>query len=144
VLYQADAECHPDAILIATGSEVSLAIDAAKKLQQEDINVRVVSMPSTDVFLAQDETYRENVLPSTTTAKVAVEAASADYWYRFVGPQGRIVGMNRFGASAPAKDVFRECGFTVENVIDAVKEVIHTSAISAHHFQSKCASGELI
>lgn len=143
VLFQADANSHPDAILIATGSEVSLAMDAAKKLQQEEINVRVVSMPSTDVFLAQDEKYREDVLPSTAMARVAVEAAAADYWYRFVGLQGRIIGMNRFGASAPAKDVFRDCGFTVENVINAVKEVICTSADSAHHFQPKCASGEL-
>lgn len=143
VLFEADAQRHPDAILIATGSEVALAMEAAKKLQQEEINVRVVSMPSTDVFLAQDAKYRESVLPAGVMAKVAVEAASADYWYRFVGPQGRIIGMHSFGASAPAKDVFREFGFTVENVVNAVKEVICTSAESAHHFQPKCASGQL-
>ncbi len=143
VLFEADAQRQPDAIVIATGSEVALAMDAAKKLQQEEINVRVVSMPSTDVFLAQDEDYRESVIPALVTARVAVEAATADYWYRFVGPQGRIIGMNRFGASAPAKDVFREYGFTVENVIHAIKEVICTSADNAHHFQPKCATGEL-
>jgi len=114
-----------------------------KKIQQEEINVRVVSMPSTDVFLAQDEKYQESVLPSDITARVAVEAASADYWYRFVGHQGRIVGLNRFGASAPAKDVYRDCGLTVENVVNAIKEVIHSSADCAHHTPSKCAAGEL-
>ncbi len=137
------AEGKPDAILIATGSEVNLAIEAAKKLKEEEIFVRVVSMPSTNVFLAQDEVYREQVLPKEIVAKVAIEAASADYWYRFVGLQGQVVGLNRFGASAPAKEVYRDCGFTVERIVDVTKETIYAAATLLHHFQAKCASGEI-
>lgn len=135
------AEGKPDAIIIATGSEVALAMDAAKQLRDQDIFVRVVSMPSTDVFLAQDEEYRSTVLPSDVTARVAVEAAAADYWYRFVGLQGRVVGLNRFGASAPAKDVYKDCDITVDNVIAMTKEVIFSAANAAHPFHAKCASG---
>jgi transketolase len=134
---------RPDVILIATGSEVALAVEAAKQLKGEDIFVRVVSMPSTDIFLAQEESYRQSVLPETVLAKVAIEAAAADYWYRFIGPQGRIIGLNRFGASAPAKDVFRDCGFSVEHVVAAAKEVIYSAASATHHFHAKCASGEV-
>lgn len=132
---------HPDAILMATGSEVSLAVEAAKQLRAEEIYVRVVSMPSTDVFLAQDEAYREEVLPEAILAKVAVEAAAGDYWYRFVGRQGKVVGIDRFGASAPAKDVFRDCGVTVERIVEMTKEVIYSVASLSHPFQAKCASG---
>ncbi len=132
---------QPDAILIATGSEVSLAVEAAKTLQAEGIYVRVVSMPSTDVFLAQDEAYRYEVLPDTVSAKVAIEAAASAYWYQFVGLQGRVLGLDRFGASAPAKDVFRDCGFTVPRVVEMTKEVIYSVASSLHPFQAKCASG---
>lgn len=131
VLLDAD-DHHPDAILIATGSEVALAMDAARKLREEEIYVRVVSMPSTDVFLQQDESYQESVLPSTVLARVAIEAAAGDYWYRFVGLQGKVVGLNRFGASAPAKDVFRDCGFTVERVVEMTKEVLYSVANSVH------------
>lgn len=132
---------QPDAILIATGSEVALAVDAAKQLQAAEIFVRVVSMPSTDVFLAQDEDYRNSVLPEAVSAKVAIEAAASEYWYRFVGMQGKIIGLDRFGASAPAKDVFQDCGFSVERVVDATKEVIYSAASAAHHFHAKCAAG---
>ncbi len=132
---------QPDAILIATGSEVALAVDAAKQLLAEKIQVRVISMPSTDVFLAQDEHYQQTVLPDAVTARVAIEAASADYWYRFVGLHGKIVGMNRFGASAPAKDVYRDCGFTVSNVVEKTKEAICAIASLTHHVGEHCASG---
>lgn len=132
----------PDAILIATGSEVALAVAAAKQLKAADIAVRVVSMPATDVFLAQDASYRQAVLPDNVRARVAIEAASSDYWYRFVGLQGRIVGLDRFGASAPAQDVFRDCGFTVERVVAMTKEVIYSAAANIpHQAQAKCASG---
>lgn len=134
---------QPDAIFIATGSEVALAMSAAKQLQAESIFVRVVSMPSTDVFLAQDESYRHSVLPELVTARVAIEAAASDSWYRFVGMQGKILGIDRFGASAPAKDVFKDCGLTEEHVVAAAKEVIYSAAKTAHHFHAKCASGEM-
>ncbi|RDI42402.1 transketolase [Aquicella lusitana] len=135
------ADGKPDAILIATGSEVALAVEAAKQLKDAKIYVRVVSMPSTDVFLAQDENYRNQVLPGSVLAKVAIEAAAGDYWYRFVGLHGKVIGMNRFGASAPAKDVFRDCGFTVDHVVAITKEVIYSAANASLHFDAKCASG---
>lgn len=118
---------EPNALIIATGSEVSLAVEAAKQLKDLDIYVRVISMPSTDVFLAQTEEYREAVLPSAVTARVAVEAAASDYWYRFVGTQGQVVGIDRFGASAPAKDVYKDCGLTVERIVAITKEVIYAA-----------------
>lgn len=133
----------PDVILIATGSEIELAVAAARQLKAAEIAVRVVSMPSTDVFLAQDKAYRDEVLPEAITARVVIEAAATDYWYKFVGQHGRIIGLNRFGASAPAKDVFRDCGFTVEQVVATAKEVIYFAAQTAHHFHPKCASGEV-
>lgn len=128
----------PDAILIATGSEVALAMDAAKQLQAKEIFVRVVSMPSTDVFLAQDEGYRNAVIPAEVLTRVAVEAGASDYWYKFVGLQGKVVGIDRFGASAPARDVYRDCGVTVERVVAMVKEVIYSVA-TATHLREKCA-----
>lgn len=139
------AEGHqPDAILIATGSEVALAVDAAKQLKAAEIFVRVVSMPSTNVFLAQDDDYRTAVLPETVTARIAIEAAASAYWYQFIGDHGKVIGMDKFGASAPAKDVFRENGFTLDNVVAVTKEVIFAVANATHHFHAKCASGEVI
>jgi len=132
---------HPDAILIATGSEVALAVDAAGQLRDAGIFVRVVSMPSTDVFLSQDADYRNEVLPDTILSRVAVEAAATCCWYRFVGTHGAIIGLDRFGASAPAKDVYRDCGITVERVVAMTKEVIYSVASAAHHSQAKCVSG---
>ncbi|MBV9576212.1 MAG: transketolase, partial [Gammaproteobacteria bacterium] len=132
---------QPDAILIATGSEVALAMEAARQLKEEKISVRVVSMPSADVFLAQETAYQEKVLPTTVLAKIAIEAAASNYWYRFVGLQGKIVGLDRFGASAPAKEVYHECGFTVERIVAMVKEVIYTVASTSHPFQARCVSG---
>jgi transketolase len=114
----------PELILIATGSEVELAMKAAEVLDAEGHKVRVVSMPSTNVFDAQDEAYRESVLPSHVTKRVAIEAGIADYWYKYVGFGGRIVGMNSFGESAPANELFKLFGFTVENVVAAAKEIL--------------------
>ena len=119
-----DCEGSPEAIIIATGSEVHLAVDAAERLQAAGKRVRVVSMPCCEVFAAQEAAYREAVLPSDVLARVAVEALHADYWFKYVGLDGRIVGMNSFGESAPAGDLFREFGFTVDHVVAAVEEVI--------------------
>lgn len=114
----------PDAIVIATGSEVALAMAAAERLAEAGRQIRVVSMPCTEVFEAQDAAYREAVLPSDVLARVAVEALHTDYWYKYVGLDGRIVGMTTFGESAPAGDLFPEFGFTVDNVVAAVTEVL--------------------
>ena len=114
----------PDLILIATGSEVELAMKAAETLSAEGVKVRVVSMPSTNVFDKQDEAYRESVLPSNVTKRVAIEAGIADFWYKYVGSNGRIVGMNSFGESAPADQLFKVFGFTVENVVAKAKEIL--------------------
>jgi transketolase len=122
-----DAGGTPEAILIATGSEVALAVEAASQLNGRGRRVRVVSLPSTDVFDAQDEAYRQSVLPSAVTARVAVEAGIADYWYKYVGHGGRIIGMRSFGESAPAGALFKHFGFTVENVVKAVEDVLATS-----------------
>ncbi|WP_241574981.1 transketolase [Rosenbergiella nectarea] len=119
-----DSEGQPELIFIATGSEVQLAVDAAEKLTAEGRKVRVVSMPSTDHFDKQDAAYRESVLPAAVTARVAVEAGIADYWYKYVGLQGAIVGMTTFGESAPAEQLFEEFGFTVDNVVAKAKAIL--------------------
>ena len=119
-----DCTGKPDLIFIATGSEVELAVQAAAQLTTEGKQVRVVSMPATDVFDKQDATYREAVLPADVTARVAVEAGIADYWFKYVGLNGRIIGMTTFGESAPADELFKMFGFTVENVLEKAKEVI--------------------
>jgi transketolase len=120
-----DCGCdNPDAILIATGSEVQLAIEAAASLETKGKKVRVVSMPCTEVFDAQDEFYRESVLPSSVRARVAVEAGVTDYWRKYVGLDGNVVGLDRFGESAPAKALFEHFGFTPENVVKAVEELL--------------------
>ena len=113
-----------EAIIIATGSEVALATDAAEKLSAAGRGVRVVSMPCAEVFQRQDVEYRESVLPSHLLARVAVEASHQDWWYKYVGLDGRVVGMNSFGESAPGPVLMKEFGFTVENVIEAVADVI--------------------
>ena len=112
-----DCDGQPELILIATGSEVGLAVDAAAKLSEQGRKVRVVSMPSTDAFDKQDAAYRESVLPAAVTARVAIEAAIADFWYKYTGLNGAIVGMTSFGESAPADLLFKEFGFTVDNVV---------------------------
>ena len=113
-----------EAIIIATGSEVALATDAAEKLSAAGRGVRVVSMPCAEVFQRQDVEYRESVLPSHLLARVAVEASHQDWWYKYVGLDGRVVGMNSFGESAPGPVLMKEFGFTVENLIEAVEDVI--------------------
>ncbi len=119
-----DCGGKPEAIIIATGSEVALAMEAAKQLEEEGHKVRVVSMPCTEVFDLQDHEYRESVLPSDVTARVAVEAGVTDIWWKYVGPQGRVIGIDRFGESAPANVLFPHFGFTVDHVVGAVKGVI--------------------
>jgi transketolase len=115
---------QPEMIMMATGSEVALAVDAGKVLKDAGMKVRIVSMPSVDVFLSQDIAYQENVLPKHVVARIAIEAAVTDGWYKFVGSFGRVIGIDRFGASAPAKDVYKECGLTVENIVTVAKEMV--------------------
>ncbi len=119
-----DSDGTPDVILIATGSEVGITVEAADRLSAAGTKVRVVSMPSTDAFDKQDAAYRESVLPKAVTARVAVEAGIADYWYKYVGLNGAVVGMTSFGESAPAEELFKEFGFTVDNVVAKTKALL--------------------
>lgn len=119
-----DCAGKPDLIFIATGSEVELAVESAAQLSEAGKQVRVVSMPSTDLFDKQDAAYRESVLPSDVTARIAIEAGIADYWYKYVGLDGRVVGMTTFGESAPADELFKMFGFTVENVVNTAEELL--------------------
>lgn len=119
-----DCDGRPELILIATGSEVQLAMDAAARLQENGKLVRVVSMPSTSVFDAQDADYREAVLPSDVLPRIAIEAAMADFWYKYVGLDGRIIGMDSFGESAPAEQLFDYFGFTLERVVETANELL--------------------
>ncbi|WP_110650415.1 transketolase [Salinicola peritrichatus] len=116
-----DCEGTPELILIGTGSEVQLAMGAAEVLEKEGRKVRVVSMPSTTVFDEQDADYRESVLPSAVRKRIAIEAAHVDYWYKHVGLDGRVIGMTGYGESAPASDLFKHFGFTVDNVVEQAK-----------------------
>ena len=115
---------EPELILIATGSEVSLAVQAADKLAEQGRKVRVVSMPCTSVFDAQDAAYKQLVLPVEVGARIAIEAAHADYWYKYVGLDGRIIGMTTYGESAPAGQLFEEFGFTVDNIVATAEELL--------------------
>jgi transketolase len=117
-----DCEGTPELILIATGSEVALAVEAAQALSGR--RVRVVSMPCTSVFDAQDEAYREQVLPRAVEKRVAIEAAAPETWWRYVGSRGAVVGMHSFGASGVGKDLFKHFGFTVENVVKVVESIL--------------------
>ncbi|WP_299730615.1 transketolase [uncultured Endozoicomonas sp.] len=119
-----DCEGTPELILIATGSEVELAMNAEAALTEKGRKVRVVSMPSTDVFDAQDAEYKQSVLPLEVSARIAIEAAQADFWYKYVGLDGRIIGMTTYGESAPAEDLFPYFGFTVDNILAAAEELI--------------------
>ena len=114
----------PDAILIATGSEVQLILEAQKQLQTNGIDVRVVSMPSWELFRKQSQAYRDEVLPPAIKLRLAVEAAAPEGWHEWVGGAGEIIGMTQFGASAPYKDLFKHYGFTVENIVDKVNKMI--------------------
>jgi transketolase len=119
-----DAGGEPDIILIATGSEVALAVGAAAELAADGINARVVSMPCTDLFDAQSDEYKEQVLPSGVSRRVAIEAGVSDGWWQYVGQNGRIVGLDRFGASAPASELFEHFGFSVDNVSNIARELL--------------------
>jgi transketolase len=114
----------PSVLLLATGSEVSLCVNAYEQLKSEGIHARVVSMPSWDVFERQDDSYKKDVLPPGVKARVAVEMASTFGWSQYIGDAGRVIGMHRFGASAPIKDLLKKFGFTTENVVAAVREAI--------------------
>lgn len=118
-----DCDGEPEAIVIATGSEMEISRDAVTQLQNNGLRVRLVSMPSTDVFEAQDAAYKESVLPASVRARVAVEAAAADYWYKYVGLDGRVIGMTTFGESAPGGALMKEFGFTAENIVATVSEL---------------------
>ena len=119
-----DSDEKAEAILIATGSEVGLAMAAAQQLRAQGRQIRVVSMPCAERFIAQDAAYCESVLPSDCLARVAVEAGHADYWYKFVGLDGAVVGMTTFGESAPAGDLMEHFGFTLDNVVATVQDVL--------------------
>jgi len=114
----------PEAIIIATGSEVHLAMEAAKTLADEGKAIRVVSIPSTDVFEKQDVAYQETVLPKAITKRVVVEAGVTSAWYKYTGLEGRVIGLDRYGESAPASELFKHFGFTVDNVVATVKEIL--------------------
>jgi transketolase len=111
-----DSDGAPECIVIATGSEVGLAAQAVNALKSSGRKVRLVSMPSTEVFDAQDEAYRESVLPKSVRRRLAVEAAATLSWWKYVGSEGRVIGLDRFGASGKATDLFPHFGFTVDNV----------------------------
>ena len=119
-----DCAGKPELILIATGSEVGIAAEAYAELTAAGRQVRLVSMPATDLFDKQDAAYRESVLPADVTARIAIEAGIADYWYKYVGLNGRIIGMTTFGESAPAEELFKMFGFTVENIVNNAKELL--------------------
>uniref|UniRef100_UPI000490C88A transketolase family protein n=1 Tax=Pseudomonas cremoricolorata TaxID=157783 RepID=UPI000490C88A len=119
-----DCAGEPELILIATGSEVGLAVQAFDALSAQGRKVRVVSMPCTSVFDAQDAAYKQSVLPVEVGARIAIEAAHADYWYKYVGLDGRIIGMTTYGESAPASALFEEFGFTLDNVLAVAEELL--------------------
>ena len=123
-----DCDGTPEAIIIATGSEIELAMKAAESEALAERNIRVVSMPSTSVFDKQSKDYRESVLPARVTARVAVEAAVTQGWYKYVGLDGAVIGIDTFGESAPAKELFAYFGFTVDKVVDAVNQVMGVEA----------------
>lgn len=119
-----DCEGTPEVIVIATGSEVGIARQAVKTLQQEGIAARLVAMPSVEYFLAQDAEYREQVLPAKVRRRLAVEAGAADYWYKFVGLDGDVIGMTTFGEFAPGGVLMKEFGFTPENIVNRAKALL--------------------
>lgn len=118
----------PDVILIGTGSEVQLCVEARKQLEQYGVKARVVSMPSWELFAAQDESYRDRVLPKQIKARVTIEAGSPLGWHRWAGDEGVVIGIERFGASAPGEEVFQHLGFTPEHVVSAALRVLGRTA----------------
>ena len=115
---------EPQAVIIATGSEVGLAMEASAQLQANNIAVRVVSMPSTDTFDAQDKSYRDSVLPPALTARMAVEAGMPDLWTKYVGLEGDIMGINTFGESGPAAEVYAHFGITTDALVERVTALV--------------------
>jgi transketolase len=124
ILARESGKATPDIILLGAGSEVQWLVGARAILQQEGLAVRVVSMPSQELFLAQPKEYRDNVLPPSARARLACEAAASQPWYRFVGLDGDVVGLDRFGASAPAGVIFKQLGFTSENVAARARALV--------------------
>lgn len=127
ILHDSD---NPELILIATGSEVALAVKVYQVLSEQGIKSRLVSMPSPNVFLEQDATYRESVLPVSIIKRVAIEAASSNFWYQFVGLQGLVIGVDRYGESAPAADVFKELGFSVESILQKIQNLLNVKTLN--------------
>ena len=119
-----DCAGEPELILISAGSEIGLTVQAYEKLTEQGRKVRVVSMPCTSVFDAQDAGYKQAVLPVQVGARIAIEASHADYWYKYVGLEGRIIGMTSFGESAPAPALFEHFGFTVDNIVATAEELL--------------------
>ncbi|MFC0325967.1 transketolase C-terminal domain-containing protein, partial [Halomonas organivorans] len=119
-----DGDGTPELILIATGSEVGLAMDAAAALGEQGRAVRVVSMPSTDAFDAQDAAYRQAVLPAEVGNRIAIEAGHRDVWYKYVGLNGQVIGMSTFGESGQADDLFEHFGFTVDNLVAEAEKLM--------------------
>ncbi|MCH9026306.1 MAG: transketolase [Proteobacteria bacterium] len=119
-----DCAGTPALILIATGSEVAVAMEAAEQLEKSGVSTRVVSIPSTNVFEVQDDAYRASVLPAEVSARVVIEAGVSDCWHRYAGPSGRIIGMDRFGLSAPARLLFEKFGFTSDNIVKVAREIL--------------------
>ena len=119
-----DCAGEPELILISAGSEVGLAVQAWEKLTEQGRKVRVVSMPCTSVYEAQDAGYKQSVLPLQVSARIAIEASHADYWYKYVGLEGRVIGMTTYGESAPAPALFEEFGFTLENILGQADELL--------------------
>ena len=125
-----DAGATPEALVIATGSEVGIAAEAVRSMNSRGRKVRLVSMPCTNTFDAQDAAYKESVLPPAVTRRVAVEAGARDAWWKYVGLQGEIVGIDHFGASAPAKDLFLHFGFTPDKVVEAIDKALDKQALN--------------
>lgn len=119
-----DCQLPPEAIIIATGSEVYLAVNAAQSLMQQGKQIRVVSMPSTDRFALQDATYQNNILPSSVTKRIAIEAGNTDFWHRYVGCQGKVIGIDRFGESAPGQTILTTLGITTEHIIKTINQLL--------------------
>jgi transketolase len=124
VLAEAEEADSPQLILVATGSEVSLALEAREKLQSEGIATRVVSMPCIELFEEQAQAYRDEVLPPAISARLAIEAGVRQGWDRYVGPKGDVICLNRFGASSPGEVALRELGFNLENVLQHARALI--------------------
>ncbi|MBT6152372.1 MAG: transketolase, partial [Chloroflexi bacterium] len=117
-------EGEPEYILMASGSEVSLIMEAGIKLHEQGINVRLVSFPSWEIFELQDKNYQESVLPPVITKRLAVEAGISMGWQKYIGDKGAILGIDKYGASAPANEIFENYGFTVDNILNLINQIV--------------------